>query len=289
MRKVLLVAGVLFAACIQVARADVISNAAPADEYFGPYSQSVLEIRNRLNDFDQRDTNGMLDPSVPTYLDHLQLAIRDWQQKYPRDPWIAPVLAHLIREYWRAGQSSSQTGMTALADLRSTYPDAPITSETVAMVYGSNGDLAASSDGVDVARSAYEAPPQEAPPVEGALPSYAVPDPQAPPQYEAPPPEEGPPQYEAPPAQEGPPQYDASLVEQAPPAEQAPLAEQAPPPDESAGPNATSYDAARGYDPVHGYDAARGYDVVRGVSASQSADAARNYGSTQVSNALPPP
>ncbi len=142
MRKVLLAVTVLFVACIQAARADVNPNAAPADEYFGPYKQSVLEIRNRLSDYDQRDVSTMLDPSVPTYLDHLQLAIRDWQSKYPRDPWLASALAHLVREYWRAGQASSMRGMAALADLRSAFPDAPVTSETVALVYGSNGALA---------------------------------------------------------------------------------------------------------------------------------------------------
>ena len=84
MRKVLLAVAVLLVACMQVARADAGRNAAPADEYFGPYQQSVLEIRNRLNDFDQRDTGAMLDPSVPGELNHLQLAIRDWQQNLDR-------------------------------------------------------------------------------------------------------------------------------------------------------------------------------------------------------------
>ena len=122
MRKVLLAVTVLLVACIQAARADVNPNAAPADEYFGPYKQSVLEIRNRLQDYDKQDVHAMLDPSVPTYLDHLQSAIRDWQSKYPRDPWLSSTLAHLIREYWRAGQASSVRGMAALADMRSAYP-----------------------------------------------------------------------------------------------------------------------------------------------------------------------
>ena len=101
MRQAIGVLALFLIATVQAARADVNPNAAPADEYFGPYQQSVLEIRNRLNDYDQLAGSTMLDPSVGGYLDHLQLAIRDWQHRYPRDPWLPPMLAHLMREYWR--------------------------------------------------------------------------------------------------------------------------------------------------------------------------------------------
>ena len=128
MRKVLLTLAILLLVTSQVARADVSSSPAPADEYFGPYKQSVIEIRNRLNDYDALDPRAMLDPSVGGYLDHLQVAVRDWQQKYPRDPWLPRIWAHLIREYWRAGQSSSRPGMAALSMMRTTFPDSPETS-----------------------------------------------------------------------------------------------------------------------------------------------------------------
>ncbi len=141
MRKVLIAFAVLLVVGVQAARADVTPNAAPADEYFGPYRQSVLEIRNRLNDYDRLDPNTMLDPSVGGYLDHLQLAIRDWQHKYPGDPWLPRMLGHLMREYWRAGEASSPTGLAALAFMRAVYPDAEITTETVTLVYGSNPAL----------------------------------------------------------------------------------------------------------------------------------------------------
>ncbi len=177
MRKILTTLVVLLVVTLAAARADVTSKAAPADEYFGPYQQSVLEIRNRLSDYDRLDDRSMLDPSVGAYLDHLQLAIRDWQHKYPSDPWLAPMLGHLMREYWRAGQVSSATGMAALAFMRSVYPDAAITQKTVAMVYGSNRGLD------DIARDGSE-PPAYAPPVaavpseeplstQAAMPSYA--------------------------------------------------------------------------------------------------------------------
>ncbi|HEX3671607.1 MAG TPA: hypothetical protein VHT92_07895 [Candidatus Cybelea sp.] len=177
MRKVLITLAILLVVGLQAARADVNPNAAPADEYFGPYQQSVLEIRNRLNDYDRLDGGTMLDPSVGAYLDHLQLAIRDWQHKYPRDPWMAPILGHLMREYWRCGQASSATGMAALAFMRANYPDSPVTQRTVAMIYGSNRGLD------EIARDESVPQPPPAPvsvapirtdvPAEASLPSYA--------------------------------------------------------------------------------------------------------------------
>ncbi len=177
MRKVLIALAIVLVASLQAARADVNLNAAPADEYFGPYQQSVLEIRNRLNDYDRLDDRTMLDPSVSAYLDHLQLAIRDWQHKYPRDPWLAAILGHLMREYWRAGQASSATGMAALAFMRAAYPDNPITQRTVSMIYGSNRGLD------DIARDGSEPAVEAAPvavlpaqtelPEQTAMPSYA--------------------------------------------------------------------------------------------------------------------
>ena len=172
MRKALTLLTVLLVACIQVARADVKPSAAPADEYFGPYSQSVLEIRNRLDDYDKLDGPAMLEPSVGGYLDHLQLAIRDWQQKYPGDPWLPRILAHLMREYWRAGQVSSEHGMAALSFMRQAYPDAPETTSTIALIYGTNQTLdTVSQDAPQDAASPYETPASYA-----TLPSYASAD-----------------------------------------------------------------------------------------------------------------
>jgi hypothetical protein len=168
MRNALGVFGLVLVACVQTARADVNPNAAaPADEYFGPYKQSVLEIRNRLNDYDRLTSQAMLDPSVGGYLDHLQLAIRDWQHQYPRDPWLPPAFAHLVREYWRAGQASGPTGVAALALMRVSYPDSIYTAQTVALVDGSNAELdAIAQDGAADTASDDAAP--------AAMPSYAT-------------------------------------------------------------------------------------------------------------------
>jgi len=144
MRIVLSMLTILFVACLHVARADVTPAsapayvnvaAAPADEYFGPYHQSILEIRNRLNDYDLRDDSAMLDPTVTQYLDQLSSAIRDWQHKYPTDPWLPRTFAHLLREYWRAGQVSSPGGLAALAAMRASYPDDAETVATVSLIF----------------------------------------------------------------------------------------------------------------------------------------------------------
>ena len=187
MRKVLTALTVLLVVSLQAARADVTLNSAPADEYFGPYQQSVLEIRNRLNDYDRLNGRAMLDPSVAGYLDHLQLAIRDWEHKYPRDPWLPAMLGHLMREYWRAGEASSPTGMAALAFMRAVYPDATITARTVALIYGSNPSLDeiandrseapsyAAPVAYDVAPAPLALPPAAAMPSYADIPSYATP------------------------------------------------------------------------------------------------------------------
>lgn len=225
MRKVLTALTALLVVSVAAARADVISNSAPADEYFGPYQQSVLEIRNRLNDYDRLNGHTMLDPSVAGYLDHLQLAIRDWEHKYPRDPWLPPILGHLMREYWRAGEASSPTGLAALAFMRAVYPDAPITARTVALIYGSNPSLdEIAKDGseapsyavpvaYDVQPATLALPPAAAMPSYADIPSYATPLDQAPTSDVA--------ASDVEPAPE-----DSSAVDSAPPADDAPT----PPP-----------------------------------------------------------
>lgn len=79
---------------------------APADEYFGRLKESVLEIRNRLDDFDRRSDDEMLDPGIRRSLDDLQDCIHDWQRKYPGDPWLPNSLRRLYRDYQRAGITS---------------------------------------------------------------------------------------------------------------------------------------------------------------------------------------
>jgi hypothetical protein len=76
------------------------SGPAPADEYFGPFKESILEIRNRLMAF-ERDANWHLARSVRA-IDNLEVTIEDWYRRYPRDPWIPGFASRLVRVYGRA-------------------------------------------------------------------------------------------------------------------------------------------------------------------------------------------
>ncbi|HZV76507.1 MAG TPA: hypothetical protein VFF63_01965, partial [Candidatus Babeliales bacterium] len=64
------------------ATAESRSRLAPADEYFGRFRMSPLEITNRINDAERRGASyrGLV---------NTQDAIEDWTAKYPDDPWIA--------------------------------------------------------------------------------------------------------------------------------------------------------------------------------------------------------
>jgi hypothetical protein len=80
-----------------------LSDMAPADEYFGRFKMSILEIRNRLDAMDRRLDEDMLRPGTIQELDNLRDAILDWKHKYPHDPWLPRSLERLAREYHRAG------------------------------------------------------------------------------------------------------------------------------------------------------------------------------------------
>ena len=73
----------LSAFLLVAAVAESRSRLAPADEYFGRFRMSPLEITNRINDAERRGAGyrGLV---------NTQDAIEDWTAKYPADPWIAP-------------------------------------------------------------------------------------------------------------------------------------------------------------------------------------------------------
>lgn len=93
------------------------SGPAPADEYFGPFRESVLEIRNRLMTF-ERDADWHLRRQIRG-IDNLEVTIEDWYRKYPRDPWIPGFAKRLTRVYARAhDQRCARAGrMARLAGL----------------------------------------------------------------------------------------------------------------------------------------------------------------------------
>jgi hypothetical protein len=76
------------------------SRVAPADEYFGRMKMSILEIGNRLRDTTIRAARGgaMADSLMHDAL-ATEDAIRDWERKYPADPWLARDVAMLVHIY----------------------------------------------------------------------------------------------------------------------------------------------------------------------------------------------
>jgi DNA-binding SARP family transcriptional activator len=90
----------LVLACSSAALPALASGPAPADEYFGPFKESVLEIRNRLMAF-ERDATSHLRREIRG-IDNLEVTIEDWYRKYPHDPWIPGFANRLTRVYARA-------------------------------------------------------------------------------------------------------------------------------------------------------------------------------------------
>jgi hypothetical protein len=95
---------------------------APADEYFGPFKMSVLEIRNRLNAFDARSESELRRSRVSVGLNNLDGSILAWQRKYPGDPWLPGFMARLVRSYERAGLASTAQCQHAWHVMIAAYP-----------------------------------------------------------------------------------------------------------------------------------------------------------------------
>ncbi|HTX57065.1 MAG TPA: hypothetical protein VMD47_08160 [Candidatus Acidoferrales bacterium] len=165
---------------------------APADEYFGPHHQSILEIRNRLDRLDGQTDRELIDENATAELDDIAASISDWRRQYPQDPWLPRAYARLLRDYHRCGASSSDRAMAMLAEMKAAFPDAPETSGVIAMIYGGASNAATDvADDAPVAPPPYQAPVYQAPAYQPApvyqpppvyqpapvyvLPSYAVP------------------------------------------------------------------------------------------------------------------
>ncbi len=127
---VLIFAGVPFST-----PAATYSGPAPADEYFGPHKQSILEIRNRLDRMDTKSDRELIDDNAIVELDDIAASVSDWRSQYPNDPWLPRCYARLLHDYHRAGASSSDRAVAMLDEMKTAYPDAPETSEIVAMTY----------------------------------------------------------------------------------------------------------------------------------------------------------
>lgn len=104
-----------------------LSKVAPADEYFGRLKMSILGIRNELRDLDQRltfspDKAGDVLGSAAFIED----AIRDWQAKYPADPWLPRSVYQLTHLYSRIHSPDGHAkAVSSLRWLTSRYHNSP--------------------------------------------------------------------------------------------------------------------------------------------------------------------
>jgi len=162
MRKIVVCIGFLLMALIlpfSLRSASAAAGPAPADEYFGRHQVSILEIRNRLDAFDAKSDTDILDPDAVVSLDDLQDAILDWQKKYPDDPWLPRSFMRLLHAYKRAGVASDPAATSALAVMRSAYPDAEETATAVAIVYGGGDNALLADSPIATAQPVTVAPP----------------------------------------------------------------------------------------------------------------------------------
>lgn len=95
--------------------AKVVPGCAPADEYFGRLHASILEIRNRLDRMESRSDRDMRDRRIANELKDITDEVADWQQKYPRDPWLPRMRMRLVRSYHRAGETAAPEIVNSIA------------------------------------------------------------------------------------------------------------------------------------------------------------------------------
>ncbi len=110
-----------------VAMARFASRVAPADEYFGRLKMSILGIRNELRDLDQRLTYspdaGASALGTALFVEN---AIRDWEAKYPADPWLARSVYQLTHVYAKIHTAGGrEKAVSALHWLVSRYHSSP--------------------------------------------------------------------------------------------------------------------------------------------------------------------
>jgi hypothetical protein len=90
---------------------------APADRLFGRYQMSVVGIGNAISRY---DGTTRLDDGPIAYA---VVAIRDWEKRFPRDPWIARDLLYMQRVYERSHTGEGFTyAQHVAAWLQTDYP-----------------------------------------------------------------------------------------------------------------------------------------------------------------------
>ena len=87
---------------------------APADEYFGHLKMSILGIRNTLKDLAMKaDYNPANPEQIFGSAGFAEEALREWEHKYPGDPWLAKTVAGLVHMYSRVPTTQGRAKMHA--------------------------------------------------------------------------------------------------------------------------------------------------------------------------------
>ena len=107
---------------VVVGRAD-IHDSAPADEYFGPFKESILGIRNHIVDLERKADSELADAAKG--MDNIELALEDWHRHYPRDGWLPGFLDRMVHVYGRAHLLKSARCQTAFAMLEHDFKNTP--------------------------------------------------------------------------------------------------------------------------------------------------------------------
>ena len=92
---------------------------------------SILGITNAIRDAGSKLDRGDNPEEIITGLTWTEDAIRDWEQHFPRDPWIAKSLTNLRALYGRMTSAHSSESLRRISDwLERDYPP-PAVSVTV--------------------------------------------------------------------------------------------------------------------------------------------------------------
>ena len=88
------------------------SGPAPADEYFGPFKESILGIRNHLVDLERMSDTTLRKQHIRG-IDNEEIACEAWERAYPNDPWLPGFLSRIIRLYSRGHAGNSMRAKRA--------------------------------------------------------------------------------------------------------------------------------------------------------------------------------
>jgi hypothetical protein len=91
------------------------STDAAADEYFGPFHMSALQIRMKIGDLGRRyNARTISDHDLIHDAALEEAALRIWRNKYPKDTWLAPTAFHLEQLFQAVQSDEARKHATSL-------------------------------------------------------------------------------------------------------------------------------------------------------------------------------